>query len=71
MVAGEVMRIALAILCFAGVLFWLRFLVALLSEVRHPQRGAARLRRRGTLITMDSKVQKQKSEPPSDRWIAL
>jgi hypothetical protein len=65
------MRIVLAILCLAAVFFWLRFLVALLSEVRHLPRGAARWRRRGTLITMGSKVQKQKGEPPSDRRIAL
>jgi hypothetical protein len=65
------MRIALAILSFAAVLFWLRFLVALLSEVRHLPRGVARLRRRGTLITMGTRVQKEKSEPPSDRRIAL
>ncbi len=65
------MRIALAMLCLAGVLFWLRFLAALLSEVRHLPRHAARLRRRGTLITMGSKVQKQKGEPPTDRRMAL
>jgi|CZKD01.1.fsa_nt_gi hypothetical protein len=65
------MRIALAILCSVAVLFWLRFLVALLSEVRHLPRGAARLQRRGTLITMGSKVQKQKGEPPTDLRIAL
>jgi hypothetical protein len=65
------MRIALAILCFAAVLFWLRFLVALLNEVRHVPRGAARLRQRGLLIRMSSKAQKERGEPPTDRRIAL
>jgi hypothetical protein len=65
------MRIALAMLCVAAVLFWLRFLVALLNEVRHPPLKAARMRRRGMLITMSSKVQKEKREPPTDRRIAL
>jgi hypothetical protein len=65
------MGIALAILCCAGVLFWLRFLVALLNEVRHAPRRAARVRQRGLLVTMSSKAQKQKGAPPTERRIAL
>lgn len=57
---GNVMRVALAILCIGAVTFLLRFLVALVKEARSLPAALAPSGQRGELIEMTAEVQKRK-----------
>jgi len=65
------MRVALAILCVGAVMFWLRFLAALVMEGMHSPSGTAGFRQRGKLITMSPDIRKQPAAPRTGRRIAL
>ena len=78
MYSGEVMRVALEVLCIGAVMFMLRFLVALLKEVTnlsHPaQSNLGRFNppmRRGELIVMRPVVPRLEFPGEPDERVAF
>jgi hypothetical protein len=65
------MRIALAVLCIGAVMFLLRFLAALMTEAVSLPRSLGRERRQGKLVQMESPAQTRKTDPRTNRRIAL